>query len=109
MAPSPRSVFGCQRYRSPQQPRHSGLPNHTAARLRALACWLAPLPLASIRLFGLKPLVHALTHRARLLASAFRSVVFAQVRISALNTALTAVYLLVIVPWMGVHLPLTKP
>src|SRR4051794_6256139 len=54
------------------------------------------------------PLVHALTHRARLLASAFRSVVFAQVRISALNTALTALYLLVIVPWMGVHLPLTK-
>jgi hypothetical protein len=30
-------------------------PNHTAARLRALACWLAPFPLASIRLFGLKP------------------------------------------------------
>jgi len=54
------------------------------------------------------PLVHALTTRARLLASAFRSVVFAQVRISALNTALTAVYLLGIVPWMGVHLPLTK-
>jgi predicted PurR-regulated permease PerM len=54
------------------------------------------------------PLVHALTTRARLLASAFRSVVFAQVRISALNTALTALYLLVIVPWMGVHLPLTK-
>src|SRR3954451_2241073 len=40
--------------------------------------------------------------------SAFRSVVFAQVRISALNTALTALYLLGIVPWMGVHLPLTK-
>ena len=34
--------------------------------------------------------------------------VFAQVRISALNTALTAFYLLAIVPWMGVHLPLTK-
>jgi predicted PurR-regulated permease PerM len=54
------------------------------------------------------PLVHALTNRARLLASAFRCVVFAQVRISALNTALTALYLLVIVPWMGVPLPLTK-
>src|SRR3954466_11258752 len=40
--------------------------------------------------------------------SAFRSVVFAQVRISALNTALTALYLLIIVPWMGIHLPLTK-
>jgi predicted PurR-regulated permease PerM len=54
------------------------------------------------------PLVHALTERARLLGAAFRSVVFAQVRISALNTALTGLYLLVIVPWMGVQLPLAK-
>jgi len=53
-------------------------------------------------------LVHALTDRARLLGAAFRSVVFAQVRISALNTALTALYLLVIVPWMGIELPFTK-
>ena len=45
------------------------------------------------------PLVHALTDRARLLGAAFRSVVFAQVRISALNTLLTGLYLLVIVPW----------
>src|SRR3954451_3026709 len=54
------------------------------------------------------PLIHALTHRARLLGAAFRSVVFAQVRISALNTALTAFYLLVIVPWMGIQLPFAK-
>ena len=54
------------------------------------------------------PLVHALTHRDRLLGAAFRSVVFAQIRISALNTALTAVYLLVVLPWTGIHLPLAK-
>jgi predicted PurR-regulated permease PerM len=54
------------------------------------------------------PLVHALTNRARLLGTAFRSVVFAQVRISALNAALTGVYLLVIVPWMGIQLPFAK-
>jgi predicted PurR-regulated permease PerM len=54
------------------------------------------------------PLVHALTNRARLLGAAFRSVVFAQVRISALNAALTGVYLLVIVPWTGTHLPFAK-
>src|SRR5215210_143021 len=54
------------------------------------------------------PLVQALTDRARLLGAAFRSVVFAQVRISALNTALTALYLLVIVPWMGIQLPFAK-
>jgi predicted PurR-regulated permease PerM len=54
------------------------------------------------------PLVQALTNRARLLGAAFRSVVFAQVRISALNTALTGLYLLVIVPWLGIHLPFAK-
>jgi predicted PurR-regulated permease PerM len=54
------------------------------------------------------PLVRALTDRARLLGAAFRSVVFAQVRISALNTALTGIYLLAVVPWIGTPLPLTK-
>jgi predicted PurR-regulated permease PerM len=54
------------------------------------------------------PLVRALTERVRLLGAAFRSVVFAQIRISALNTALTALYLFFIVPWIEVKLPLTK-
>jgi len=54
------------------------------------------------------PLVQALTRRAHFLGAAFRNVVFAQVRISALNAVLTGVYLLVIVPWMGVHLPFAK-
>jgi predicted PurR-regulated permease PerM len=54
------------------------------------------------------PLAQALRERARLLGSAFRSVVFAQVRISALNTALTGLYLLGIVPLTGAQLPLTK-
>ena len=54
------------------------------------------------------PLVQALRERARLLGAAFRSVVFAQVRISALNTALTGLYLLGLVPLLGVQLPLTK-
>jgi hypothetical protein len=54
------------------------------------------------------PLAQALTHRACLLGAAFRSVVFAQVRISALNTALTGLYLLALVPLMDVKLPLTK-
>ena len=43
-----------------------------------------------------------------LLADSFRRVVFAQVRISALNTVLSAVYLMLILPALGVHLPLTK-
>jgi predicted PurR-regulated permease PerM len=54
------------------------------------------------------PLVHALTHRTRLLGAAFRSVVFAQVRISALNTILTGFYLLVLAPLIDSKLPLSK-
>jgi predicted PurR-regulated permease PerM len=61
-----------------------------------------------VRPFDHGVLVQAMTDRVRFLGSAFRSVVFAQVRISALNTALTAVYLLAIVPWIDVGLPLTK-
>jgi predicted PurR-regulated permease PerM len=54
------------------------------------------------------PLAEALTLRMKLLADAFHRVVFAQIRISLVNTALTAVYLVVILPLFGVHLPLTK-
>jgi predicted PurR-regulated permease PerM len=46
--------------------------------------------------------------RARTLAQAFRSVVFAQVKISAVNTLLTGIYLAVVLPLLGAHLPLTK-
>ncbi len=55
-----------------------------------------------------QPLAAALTERARRLAEAFRRIVFAQVRISALNTVFTALYLAVLLPLFGVHLPLTK-
>ncbi len=55
-----------------------------------------------------RPLADALADRAAILGTAFRAVVFSQIRISALNTALTATYLLVILPVLGVHLPLAK-
>ena len=55
-----------------------------------------------------QPLAAALTERARRLADAFRRIVFAQVRISAINTVFTALYLAVLLPLFGVHLPLTK-
>ncbi len=54
------------------------------------------------------PLARALSQCTGKLAQAFRRVVFAQVRISALNTVLTAIYLVVVLPLFGVHLPLTK-
>ena len=54
------------------------------------------------------PLAQALVERAMRLGQAFRRVVFAQVRIAALNTLFTAIYLAVVLPSFGVHLPLVK-
>ena len=55
-----------------------------------------------------KPFAKALATRADMFGEAFRRIVFAQIRISALNTTFTAIYLLVVLPLMGVHLPLIK-
>ena len=52
------------------------------------------------------PFISALRCRLRTLTTAFDKVVFAQVKISALNTALTAIYLLVALPLFGIHLPM---
>jgi len=54
------------------------------------------------------PLASALGERIRRFASAFRQIVFAQVKISAVNTLLTGIYLALILPLLGIHLPLTK-
>jgi predicted PurR-regulated permease PerM len=56
----------------------------------------------------LGPLGAALAGRLQRIADAFRRIVFAQVRISLLNTIFTALYLAVALPLFGVHLPLTK-
>ena len=55
-----------------------------------------------------KPFARALAQRAHLFGEAFKRVVFAQVRIAAINAFFTGVYLLVILPLMGVNLPLVK-
>ena len=54
------------------------------------------------------PLAQALEERTRRLGEAFRRVVFAQVRISALNTLMTALYLVGLLPLIGLHVPLAK-
>jgi predicted PurR-regulated permease PerM len=54
------------------------------------------------------PLSAAIFERARRLSAAFEAVVFAQIKISALNTGLTAAYLFVVLPACGVHLGLRK-
>ena len=48
------------------------------------------------------------SERVLTLAHAFRSVVFAQVKISAINTVLTAIYLAIVLPLLGIHLPFTR-
>jgi predicted PurR-regulated permease PerM len=55
-----------------------------------------------------RPLARALAQRAARLGKAFRNVVFAQVRIAALNALFTGIYLLAVLPMFGVHLPLKK-
>lgn len=54
------------------------------------------------------PLTVALAERSRHLILAFRRVVFAQVRISAINTVFTGIYLLAVLPWFDVTLPFAK-
>ena len=55
-----------------------------------------------------KPFARALVERTGFFSDAFRRVVFAQIRISAINTFFTAIYLAVVLPLAGVHLPLIK-
>ena len=55
-----------------------------------------------------EPFAHALAQRTSLFGDAFRRVVFAQVRISAINATFTGIYLAVVLPLLGVHLPLVK-
>ncbi len=54
------------------------------------------------------PLAQELIGRTSRLATAFRQVVFAQVKISLLNTLFTAIFLLGVLPLFGVHVPLSK-
>lgn len=54
------------------------------------------------------PLSSAIAERGLRLAQAFRSVVFAQVQISAINTVFTGIYLAIVLPILGIELPFTK-
>jgi len=55
-----------------------------------------------------RPLARELSERIEKFGDAFRSVVFAQVQISLINAVLTAIYLAIILPGVGVTLPLKK-
>ncbi|WP_166357794.1 AI-2E family transporter [Pseudomonas akapageensis] len=55
-----------------------------------------------------KPLAAALFERLSLLVKAFRNIVFAQIKISLLNTFFTGIFLAVVLPLFGIKLPLMK-
>lgn len=57
---------------------------------------------------GGAPLTAALSARCFNLVTAFHDIVFAQVKISALNTLFTGIFLLIVLPLFGVQLPLAK-
>ncbi|MGH8459482.1 MAG: hypothetical protein ACRESV_09035, partial [Nevskiales bacterium] len=56
----------------------------------------------------LGPLGQALAERVARLSASFSRIVFAQVRISLVNTFFTLLYLAVVLPLLGIHIPLTK-
>ncbi|MCR3755389.1 MAG: hypothetical protein HNEKOMLI_00126 [Sodalis sp. Psp] len=49
-----------------------------------------------------------LLERLNYLSQAFRNIVFAQVKVSLVNTLLTSIMILVFLPLLGIHLPLGK-
>ncbi len=55
-----------------------------------------------------KPLAAALHQRIASLHRAFRQIVFAQVRIAAINALFTGLFLAVLLPLAGIHLPFVK-
>jgi predicted PurR-regulated permease PerM len=54
------------------------------------------------------PLAAALGERCQHLAEAFHNIVFAQIKISLINTAATAAFLLGLMPLLGIHVPFAK-
>ncbi|MES2208128.1 MAG: AI-2E family transporter [Pseudomonadota bacterium] len=56
----------------------------------------------------IRPLAAALTTRMMFIQQAFKKIVFAQMRISAINTFITAIFVFLILPVLGVHLAFSK-
>jgi predicted PurR-regulated permease PerM len=54
------------------------------------------------------PFAAVLAQRCARLAGAFHNIVFAQIKISLLNTLFTAIFLLGVLPLLGIHMPLAK-
>ena len=55
-----------------------------------------------------QPFAKAMRERIQLFGKAFENIVFAQIKISAINTLLTGIFLLIVLPHFGVDLPYNK-
>ena len=55
-----------------------------------------------------KPFARAMAQRAWLFGDAFKRIVFAQLRIASINAFFTGIYLAVMLPLLGIQLPLVK-
>lgn len=64
--------------------------------------------LDSVKEENYQPFASAMLTRTSTLADSFKRVVFAQVRIAAINATFTGIYLAIILPLLGIHLPLVK-
>lgn len=96
--------------------RHAGaLQLAGKGAMRAFAHIIAGLVLGAIIALShtrpahqMGPLAAALSRRCVYLAEAFHNIVFAQIKISLINTAFTAIFLLAVLPLLGIHVPLAK-
>jgi len=55
-----------------------------------------------------KPFAQAMRERILLFGKAFENIIFAQIQISAINTFLTGIFLLIVLPHFGIDLPYNK-
>ena len=62
----------------------------------------------AVAIDNFKPVARALAERGSLFSDAFQRVVFAQLRIATINAIFTTIYLAVVLPLMGIRLPLVK-
>jgi len=82
--------------------------SHTLVRILLGMIIGAMISLHNPSLLPNAPLAAALLARLKTLSRAFKKVVFAQVRISAVNTLATGIYVLVVLPLFDVNLPMAK-
>lgn len=82
---------------------------HTFAHILIAAVAALLLSMSSFSaLAQSQPFAKAMRERIQLFGRAFENIVFAQIKISAINTLLTSVFLLIVLPLFGVNLPYNK-